>query len=122
MVSEPFFHIVRRADWDPVAKQIVAASVATEGFAHCSYAAHVAESANRHFPPDADLVALELDPARIDAPIKIERAPARGTDFPHVYGPIPVAAVVAAWPIPHSGDSTPGFTFSPGSAGPASDR
>jgi uncharacterized protein (DUF952 family) len=79
----------------------------------------VAESANRHFPADADLLALELDPARIDVAIKIERAPARGTGFPHVYGPIPAAAVVATWPLAHAAG---GFRFTRGSAGPASDH
>jgi len=112
-LTERFFHILARDEWARLAEaggsaQIVAASVAAEGFAHCSYRDEVEASADRHFAPDAELVALELDPDLIEAEIRVERAPARGRDFPHVYGPIPVAAVVAVWPLTAGAD---GFTL-----------
>ncbi|MGC0337975.1 uncharacterized protein (DUF952 family) [Streptomyces sp. SLBN-8D4] len=45
-----------------------------------------------------DLVVLVIDPARLDVPLKYE-APAPGAEeFPHVYGPIPVDAVVDVEP------------------------
>jgi uncharacterized protein (DUF952 family) len=117
--AEPFFHIVARADWPIAGSELVAASVGTEGFAHCSYARDVAESANRHFAADADLIALEIDPSLVTAPVKIEQAKLRGTNFPHVYGPIPVVAVIAAWPLERGAD---GFSFSRGNGSSTSDR
>lgn len=47
----------------------------------------------------ADLVLLLIDERAIDAPVRYEAAAAGEDAFPHVYGPIPVAAVVAAEPL-----------------------
>lgn len=118
-MTEPFFHIVARTDWPIDGLELVAASVGTEGFAHCSYARDVAESANRYFAVDAELIALEIDPAHVTAPVQIEHAQLRGTDFPHVYGPIPVAAVIASWPLERGAD---GFSFTRGNGSSTSDR
>ena len=43
--------------------------------------------------PD-DLVVLVVDPALLDVPVKYEPMPPDGEEFPHVYGPVPVGAVV----------------------------
>ena len=37
---------------------------------------------------------LELDPDRLGSPLIVE-AVASGEEFPHLYGPLPVAAVTA---------------------------
>jgi uncharacterized protein (DUF952 family) len=118
-LTERFFHILARADWPIDGSELVAASVGTEGFAHCSFARDVAESANRYFAADAELVALEIDPALVTAPVKIEHSQLRGSDFPHVYGAIPVAAVIASWPLERGPD---GLRFSRGTGSSASDR
>ena len=41
---------------------------------------------------------LVVDPARLDAPLKWEVPEPGAEPFPHVYGPIPVDAVVAVEP------------------------
>ncbi|MET7288247.1 DUF952 domain-containing protein [Streptomyces sp. NPDC005573] len=41
-----------------------------------------------------DLVVLVVDPARLEAPVRYEAMPPHGEEFPHVYGPVPVDAVV----------------------------
>jgi glutathione S-transferase len=46
------------------------------------------------FYADVDeLVLLRIDPAKVGAEIKVEDG------FPHIYGPLPVAAVTAAVPL-----------------------
>lgn len=71
----------------------VAASLATEGFIHCSFAEQVAGSANRHYGEAAALWLLRIDPSRLQAPWKVE-ASSSGALFPHIYGPINREAVV----------------------------
>jgi uncharacterized protein (DUF952 family) len=66
-------------------------------FIHLSTPEQVHLPANRIFRGRRDLVLLHVDPALVDAPIRWE--PGVPTDpesmlFPHLYGPLPVAAVV----------------------------
>lgn len=70
-------------------------SLEHEGFIHCSTREQLAGTLARHFAGVADLVVLEIDPALLDAPVVYEDSYGSGTEFPHVYGPIPLAAVVA---------------------------
>jgi uncharacterized protein (DUF952 family)/8-oxo-dGTP pyrophosphatase MutT (NUDIX family) len=94
----PIFHLALAADWSQAqeAGRYGAAtrgvSVAEEGFVHASFAAQVASSAAAHFAPGDDLVLLAVDPARTGAEVRVEGG------FPHVYGPLPVDAVVASRP------------------------
>lgn len=41
-----------------------------------------------------DLVVLVVDPARLTAPVRYEAMKPGGEEFPHLYGPLPVEAVV----------------------------
>ncbi|MZF52756.1 DUF952 domain-containing protein [Streptomyces sp. SID5594] len=41
-----------------------------------------------------DLVVLVVDPARLTAPVRYEAMKPGGEEFPHLYGPLPVDAVV----------------------------
>lgn len=68
-----------------------------EGFIHCSYPRQVEGVANRFYANTAELVLLHLDPDLIDAEVRVEPGVEGGDElFPHVYGPIPTTAVVAA--------------------------
>lgn len=93
-------HICAAADWAAARGQGVyrAPSLAEVGFIHCS------DRGTVHLPADAlytgrdDLVLLQIDTARLDVPVRWEPAvpPAPGAPwFPHVYGPVPLDAVVA---------------------------
>lgn len=93
-------HICSRDEWESAraAGEYRAPSLAEVGFIHLSapYQAHL--PANRLFAGRTDLVLLHLDPAALGAPVKWE--PGVPTDpesmrFPHLYGPLPLAAVTA---------------------------
>ncbi|KUN82946.1 glutathione S-transferase [Streptomyces bungoensis] len=47
--------------------------------------------------PD-ELVVLVVDPVRLGVPVRWEGMPPDGEEFPHVYGPVPVGAVVEVEP------------------------
>ncbi|GGS18362.1 MULTISPECIES: DUF952 domain-containing protein [Actinokineospora] len=100
-------HILPRAEWP--APEVRPASLATEGFVHCSDPGTVHMPANRLFAGRTDLVLLEIDPTRVGAAVRWEPGspPVPGGPwFPHVYGPIPAAAVVAAHDFPPNPDGT----------------
>ncbi len=72
-----------------------------EGFVHCSLrhqVASVARSLYGSHDAPADLVLLVIDPERLTAPVRYEAVVPGGEQFPHVYGPIPVTAVVDVEP------------------------
>lgn len=70
------------------------------GFVHLSTPDQVHWPANVLFAGRTDLLALVVDPARLPGALRFERAQdaAAGMRFPHHYGPVPVAGVVAVVP------------------------
>ena len=64
-----------------------------DGFIHFSDAKQVAGTIQRHFASQSDLVVLSVDSRQLGGNLKWE--PSRGGDvFPHLYGPLPITAVV----------------------------
>ena len=49
----------------------------------------------RHLRGRTDLVRLTLDASRLNPWLRYEWSEASGDEYPHVYGPIPMAAVIA---------------------------
>jgi uncharacterized protein (DUF952 family) len=100
-------HFCPAAHWQAALAdgQYTADSLATEGFIHCSTADLVHLPANLLMRGRTDLVLLEIDEARLSEPPRYEQGePNDPALFPHVYGPIPVAAVVAVHDFPPGGD------------------
>jgi uncharacterized protein (DUF952 family) len=73
-------------------------SLADEGFVHCSFAEQVDATADRYYGDADDVVVLRIDPDRLPGAVVVEDIGGAGVAFPHVYGPIPIAAVVDARP------------------------
>jgi uncharacterized protein (DUF952 family) len=71
-------------------------TLADEGYIHCSFADQVAATAARFYGDLDTVVLLRIDPALVTSPIVVEDLLGAGAGFPHVYGPIPVTAVVDA--------------------------
>jgi uncharacterized protein (DUF952 family) len=105
--SRYILHIASAADWAHARAtwSYAADSLATEGFIHCSTPAQVLGPANALFRGRVDLLLLVLDPTRIRAEIRYEGAPG-GEQFPHVYGPVDLDAVVRAVPFPAEADGS----------------
>lgn len=115
------YHVVRRAEVSALASARGAgprepyspASLASEGFVHCSYRAAVAETVKLYFAsiPADELVVLRIDPRLVEARVE-EAATPRGP-MPHVHGPIPAAAVVEVLPV-HAVAAAPDGLVDPG--------
>lgn len=78
----------------------------TDGYIHFSTGPQAAETARRHFAGQTDLVVLEIE--AIDLGEALVWEPSRGGDlFPHLYGHLPVAAVLAVTQAPLGDDGVP---------------
>lgn len=99
-------HITERAAWEAArlsgayAMSTRGRTLQDEGFIHCSLPHQlrdVAETLYSDVEPD-DLVVLLIDSERLTAPVRFE-VPAPGAEeFPHVYGPLPLEAIVRVEP------------------------
>ena len=94
-------HITTPVAWaDAIATGAYTAdSLATEGFIHCSEERQLAWVVQKHFPGRTGLLLLHIDPSRLDAEVRYENLEGGSELFPHVYGAIPVSAVVDVSPL-----------------------
>ncbi|MGY1735485.1 GNAT family N-acetyltransferase [Geodermatophilus sp. SYSU D00684] len=93
-------HLCAPADWR-AALSAGAVPPAGAPFVHLSHPEQVHLPAARLFPGRRDLVLLVVDPARLTHPVVEEpgvAADPAGMRFPHLYGPLPTAAVLAVVP------------------------
>jgi uncharacterized protein (DUF952 family) len=91
------FHFAARRDWADAqtGEHYRAPSLAREGFIHCATRAQIPGVIQRHLRGRTDLVRLTLDASRLNPWLRYEWSEASGDEYPHVYGPIPMAAVIA---------------------------
>lgn len=69
-----------------------------DGFIHFSTAEQVAETAERHFAGASDLILAAIDVSILGDALRYE--PSRGGDlFPHLYGDLPMSAVIWSSPL-----------------------
>jgi len=70
-----------------------------DGFIHFSTATQVKETAAKHFKRRSELLLIAVEEEQLGEALKYEVS--RGGDlFPHLYGPLPVAAVSRVEPLP----------------------
>jgi uncharacterized protein (DUF952 family) len=100
------YHIATAPDWDQAQqdgeyrRSTRGRSLSEEGFIHASTAAQVLPVANAVYADEQqDLVLLVLDTSQIEAEIRCEPVPGWADPFPHIYGPLDVAAVARAVPL-----------------------
>ncbi len=104
------FHIISQSEWNAArdAGTYKPASLATEGFIHCSTSDQIVETANLFYAGRRDLVLLCIEEDKLAAPVKFE-APAAGptrtsTGFPHIFGPLNLDAVASVVDFPCAND------------------
>jgi uncharacterized protein (DUF952 family) len=104
-------HLCSAAEWAAASRssEYRPASLAEHGFVHLSALDQVHLPANRLYAGRTDLVLLYLNPELLGAPVAWE--PGVQTDpacmrFPHLYGPLPTAAVMSVTLYLPGGDGT----------------
>lgn len=99
---EPLFRICRRDEWE--AAEAGTAYLGSEidkrdCFLHLSSGRQVLETLQSHFRGVPDLIVLRVDPSRFGKDLRWE--PSRGGElFPHLYGVLPLSAVLEVMPVP----------------------
>jgi uncharacterized protein (DUF952 family) len=108
VATERLFHLALRRDWEEAKESEVGEyrvstrgrTLAEEGYLHASYA-HQWQGVRDAYYADVTepLVLLEVDPALLDVPVVVETPEGADEAFPHIYGPLPVTAVVDVRPL-----------------------
>lgn len=103
-------HLLSREAWAEAQAHglLVAPSVATEGFAHCSTEHQMIDVANKYYNGANNMVLLNIDPTKLasqlkfEPPAHIDGSPALPHEpmFPHIYGPINLDAVIEVIDFP----------------------
>ena len=100
MTEGRIYHLALPADWDDAGERGLYAvstrglSLADEGFIHCSFAHQIEPVANAWYRDLDELIIMRLDLEGLAAEVRVEpSSDGSGELFPHVYGPIPAAAV-----------------------------
>jgi glutathione S-transferase len=98
--QRPLVHISLPDDWEAAQAageytiSTRGRSLAEEGFIHCSFDDQLAGTLGRFYADVDEVLVLRIDPDRLESPLVVEDLIGSGQLFPHVYGPIPLAAVV----------------------------
>jgi len=105
-VDEPIFHVALPEDWAAAfgtgeyTMSTRGRTLEDEGFIHASTLQQTEATANRFYADVDQLVLLRIDPDRVPHEIRWERpTPGASELFPHIYGPLPIRAVIRndAW-------------------------
>ena len=108
MSMATIFHITTQREWEQAVQRgrYEAQSLATEGFIHCSDGDQVIRVANSIFRGTHRLVLLHVSVEKLSSPVVYENLEGGAELFPHVYGPIDLAAVRAVTMFEPAEDGT----------------
>lgn len=101
-------HLALAADWDAAHDageyrvSTLGRTLEQEGYIHaCTGMTQLHGVAARYYGGVTDpLVVLAVEETLLGSPVILETPPGATEQFPHIYGPIPVTAVVSATPYP----------------------
>ncbi|MCK7594231.1 DUF952 domain-containing protein [Pseudomarimonas salicorniae] len=99
--SGPLFHFAHPDDWARAQRsgEYVPADYAREGFIHCATAEQVPGVVERHLRGGGPRIRLRLDPEALRTHLQFEWSAASQDLYPHLFAPIPLAAVLEAQPF-----------------------
>jgi uncharacterized protein (DUF952 family) len=97
LTAQTLVHLCSAQSWSHAQQSGELRPQPDDGFIHLSTLQQVHLPANRLYRGRRDLVLLHVDPGRLSSPLRWE--PGVKTDpeammFPHLYGPLPVNAVI----------------------------
>ena len=89
------YRIAEASDWHRAqqAGAFASADLAAEGFIHCSEHHQVSRTAQKYYARKSGLLLLEIDDSVLGEVLVREDLTGSGI-FPHIYGPIPLRAIV----------------------------
>jgi len=110
-MTGPIYKLADRTEWTQARTSGAYAGSAVDradGYIHMSTAAQLAETARRHYAGRDGLVLAAIDPTALGEALRWEAS--RGGDlFPHLYGPLPLSAVMTERTLSVGPDGTMRF-------------
>lgn len=105
------YHITSKTEWEAAQEsgQYLPQGYAQDGFIHTSFKEQVLKTASRFYTGQSGLVLLKIESEATGAEVKVENLDGGAELFPHIYGPLPITAVLAAPPF--EADASGHFTF-----------
>jgi uncharacterized protein (DUF952 family) len=104
--AQQLYHLALADEWEqtverggPYLRSTVDETLDQVGFIHCSFLHQLAATRGRFYAGREDVVLLCIEPGRLDVEVRVEDLHGHGEVFPHVYGPLPLTAVVEARPL-----------------------
>ena len=104
--AAPFYHLALREDWEEAVtsgadyqRSTLGASLDEVGFIHCSFADQVQRIADLVYRDRTDVLLLVIDPTLVGVEVRVENLEGGEDEFPHLYGPLPIDAVVRVEPV-----------------------
>ena len=100
-------HITTEKAWEDAQNQGTYAppSLETEGFIHNSTRDEIINVAHRYYKGQKNLILLQIDIDRVAHEIRWED-PGNGVEYPHIYGPLNLDAVIATYLFEPKADGT----------------
>lgn len=96
-MAQLIYKIAHKSDWEAAiaAGELVGTPVdLKDGYIHFSTTGQLAETLNKHYRGQSDLILATVDPELLSAPLRWEQSRG-GQLFPHLYAPLPLGAVTA---------------------------
>ncbi|MDC7233460.1 MAG: DUF952 domain-containing protein [Spirochaetales bacterium] len=95
------YHIVTTSDFNRLSEKgfFIPQSLAEDGFIHCSYSHQVCGIANQLYRNSKELLLLEIDKTLTECSVIDEDLYNLNRDYPHIYGKLPLDAIVAKYPF-----------------------
>ena len=106
MTDDVVYKIVTRAAWRTAERAGVfrgAGADLADGYIHFSTAGQAADTAARHFAGQDDLLLVAVSAEALGAALRHEPA-SNGELFPHLYGELPLSAVIRVHDLPLGAD------------------
>lgn len=105
---EPIYHITTQVEAAAAvqAGEYKPARFDEEGFIHCSYSRQIPAVASFNFRGQKDLVLLQIDRSKLQCDVIDENLEGGQELFPHIYGPLPMAAVTRVADFSSEADGT----------------
>lgn len=110
------YHLAVREEWAEAQasadgqyrRSTLGQSLDDVGFIHCSKPHQAPIIADLVYAGRDDVVLLTVDTSRVPSDMVVEPSDEPGETFPHIYGPLPVEAVVREQPVPLNADGSLG--------------
>ncbi len=97
---DQILHVAALTDWEQrKGDHYEPAGLERDGFVHLCTRDQLAGVVDRYYQGRQDLMLVTVRTDRLDAPLVWEDTTGSGERFPHLYGPLALAAVVAVAPF-----------------------